>query len=144
MIMQLDFSKACDKLSWHYMEKTMEAYGFDNQWIKWVMDMVSMISFSILLNGAPVKPFYPSRGLRQGDPLSPFLFILIMEGLSRTIKTTTSEGTIKGLQPHEDSPPTMYHQFVDDTMLHGILTFKESTAYKKILDDFTEASEQRY
>jgi hypothetical protein len=57
MIMQLDFSKACDKLSWHYMEKTMEAYGFDNQWIKWVMVLVSMTSFSILVNGAPTKPF---------------------------------------------------------------------------------------
>jgi hypothetical protein len=65
----------------------------------------------------------------------------MMEGLSRSIKASTSKGTIKGLQPHEDSPPTTHQQFVDDTMLHGILTFKESTAYKKILDDFTEASE---
>jgi hypothetical protein len=140
MIIQLDFSKAYDKLSWHYMEKTMEAYGFDNHWIKWVMTLVSMTSFSILVNGAPAKPFYPSRGLRQGDPLSPFLFILMMEGLSRSIKVATTEGTIKGLQLYEDNPTTTHQQFVDDTMLHGISTVKEATTYKEILVDFGEAS----
>jgi len=72
------------------MEKTMEPYGFYNHWIKWVMTLVSMTNFSILVNGASTKPFYPSRVLRQGDPLSPFLFLLMMEGLSRTIKDVTT------------------------------------------------------
>jgi hypothetical protein len=126
------------------MKKTMEAYGFDNQWIKWVMALVSMTSFPILVNGAPTKPFYPSRGIRQGDPLTPFLFILMMEGLIRTIKEATSEGVIKGLQPHKAIPPTMHKKFVDDTMLHGIATVKEATAYKEILDNFAEASGTKF
>jgi len=79
------------------MEKTMESYGFDNFWIKWVMTLVFTTSFSILVNGSPAKPIYPSWGLRQGDSLFPFLFILMMEGLRRTIKATTTKGTIKGL-----------------------------------------------
>ena len=86
MIIQLYFLKEYDKLSWNYMEKTMEAYGFDNHWIKWVMNLVSMTSFSLLVNGAPTKPFYPSKGLKQKDPFSAFLFIIMMEGLSITIK----------------------------------------------------------
>jgi hypothetical protein len=106
MIIQLDFAKAYDKLSWHYMTKRMEAYSFDNHLIQWVMTLVSTTSFSILVNGSPSKPFYPSRDLRQGDPLSPFLFIFMMEGLSRTIKDATEEGTIKGLQLYEYCPTT--------------------------------------
>jgi hypothetical protein len=122
------------------MEKAMEAFGFDKHWIKWVMTLVSTTSFSLLVNGAPTKPFYPSRGLRQGDPLSPFLFIIMMEGLSRTIKFAMKEGTIKGLRLYEECPTTTHQQFVDDTMLHGIPTVKEARAYKKILVDFGEAS----
>jgi hypothetical protein len=118
MIIQLDFAKAYDKLSWNYMEKALEAFGFDKHWIKWVMTLVSTTSFSLLVNGAPTKPFYPSRGLRQGDPLSPFMFIIMMEGLSRTIKDAMEEGTIKGLRLYEECPTTTHQQFVDDTMLH--------------------------
>jgi len=73
------------------MTKTMEAYVFDNQWIKWVMSLVFTTSFSILVNEAQTKPFYPSRGTILGDPLSPFLFILMMVGLSRKIKEATSK-----------------------------------------------------
>jgi hypothetical protein len=143
MIIQLDFAKAYDKLSWHYMEKAMEAFGFDKHWIKWVMTLVSMTSFSLLVNGAPTKPFYPSRGLRQGDPLSPFLFIIMMEGLRRTIKDAIEEGTIKGLRLYEECPTTTHQQFVDDTMLHGIPTVKEATTYKKILVDFGRSLRDR-
>jgi hypothetical protein len=50
------------------------------------------MSFSLLVNGAPAKPFYPSRGIRQGDSLSHFMFILMMEGISRIIKTTMTKG----------------------------------------------------
>jgi hypothetical protein len=140
MIIQLDFSKAYDKLRWHYMEKEMEAFVFEKHWIKWVMALVSTNSFSLLVNGAPTKPFYPSRGLRQGDPLSPFLFIIMMEGLSRTIKVAMEEGTIKGLRVYEEFPTTTHKQSVDDTMLHMIPIVKEATSYKTILVDFGEAS----
>jgi hypothetical protein len=121
------------------MEKTMESYGFDNHWLKWVMTLVSKTSFSILVNGAPAKHFYPSRGLRQVDPISPFMFILMMEGLSRSVKVATVESSIKGLHLYKDSPTTTHEQFVDDTMLHGILMVKEATTYKEILADFGEA-----
>jgi len=60
------------------------------------MTLVSTTSFSLLVNGAPTKPFYPSRGLTQGDLLSPFLFIIMMEGLRKTIKDAIEGGNIKG------------------------------------------------
>lgn len=83
--MKLDLSKAYDKVSWTYLEAVLEAFRFSKQWIKWVLALIKSSRFSILVNGAPSTPFIPSRGIRQGDPFSPFLFVILMEGLRRTI-----------------------------------------------------------
>jgi len=104
------------------------------------MALVTSSSFSILVNGSPYKTFTPSRGLRQGDPFSPFLFILVMEKLYRSIKHTKEVGNIKGLLLLEIGQALTYQQFVDDTMLQGIPTVKEALAYKHILFDFARAT----
>eukprot|EP00253_Pinus_taeda_P025758 PITA_25758 len=103
------------------------------------MALVTSSSFSILVNGSPSNIFAPSRGLRQGDPLSPFLFILMMEGLGRSIKQAKALGKIKGLQLMENGQALTHQQFVDDTMLQGIPTVKEASVYKQILNDFAMA-----
>ena len=82
MIIHLDLAKSYDKISWHYMIKTLEAFGFTQHWISWIVSFVSTTSYLLLINGASAKPFWTTRGIRQGDPLSPFMFILMMEGLN--------------------------------------------------------------
>eukprot|EP00253_Pinus_taeda_P024433 PITA_24433 len=140
MLMQLDLSKAYDKVSWRYLEAVLKAFGFSSTWIKWVMALIRSPRYSVLINGAPSDPFAPSRGIRQGDPLSPFLFIILMEGLSRTIAKKKVEGKIQGLKPIRSLWATTHQQFVDDTMLHGTPTVKEAVAYREILDLFSQAS----
>lgn len=98
MTMQLDIGKAYDKMNWTYIRKALTAFWFDHNWVRWVMALVTSSIFSILVNGSPSKTFIPSRGLTKGDPLSPFLFILMMEGLDRSIKHAKEVGKIKGLQ----------------------------------------------
>ena len=83
------------------MEKMLEAYGFCQGWIEWVMNLVTTLFFSILLNGSPTRVFQASRGIRQGDPFSPFLFILMAKGLSRLITTQAENGELRGIKIHE-------------------------------------------
>eukprot|EP00253_Pinus_taeda_P029227 PITA_29227 len=104
------------------------------------MALIKSPRYSVLVNGAPSVPFAPSRGIRQWDPLSPFLFIILMEGLSRTIAKKKAEGKIQGLMPIRSLRATTHQQFVDDTMLHGTPTVKEAVAYREILDLFSQAS----
>ena len=102
--------------------------------------MTSSTFFSILVNGSPSDPFSPSRGLRQGDPLSPFLFILLVEGLGRTLKEKRRTGELRGIDPHNSQITQTHQQFVDDTMLMGIASVREARVIKETLEEFNKAS----
>lgn len=89
--LKLDISKAYDCTEWGFLRHILTKLGFSARWVKWVMLCVSSISYSIILNGCPRDYIIPSRGLRQGDPLSPYLFILCAEGLSTLIAKKESK-----------------------------------------------------
>ena len=82
MMMKLDLAKAYDRISWSYLLVVLKSFGFDQRWLQWLFSFISTPNFSILVNGIPSQPFNISRGLCQGDPLSPFLFIIAIEGYS--------------------------------------------------------------
>eukprot|EP00253_Pinus_taeda_P020881 PITA_20881 len=115
------------------------AFGFCPTWTRWIMNLISSPSFSILLNGSPSHPFRSSHGIRQGDPLSPFIFVLMAKGLSRLIHHAISSKTIKGIALH-GLPPSSHQQFVDDTMLFGHPSSAEAKSFKALLELFSEAS----
>eukprot|EP00253_Pinus_taeda_P029476 PITA_29476 len=138
----VDFFKACWNIVKQDILNVVEDSRRDKTILKirWVMALVTSPSFSILVNGSPLETFIPLRGLRQGDPLSPFLFILMMEELGRSIKHAKIVGKVKGFQLSEDGQALTHQQFVDGTMLQGIPTVKEALAYKQILREFAMGS----
>ena len=85
MAVKLDMSKAYNRVKWGFIEKVMERMGFHERWIALVMHCISTISYSILMNGVAYGSIIPTRGLRQGDPLSLYLFLLCTNGLSSLI-----------------------------------------------------------
>eukprot|EP00253_Pinus_taeda_P011019 PITA_11019 len=139
MLLKIDLSKAFDSISWDYMQKILTAFGFAPPWIRWVSSLVSSSFFSILINGIPSTTFRPSRGIRQGDPLSPFLFVILAEGLGRSIKEAILSHNLRGLAFH-NIPAFSHQQFVDDNMLFGHSSVQEARAFKLILKNFSEAS----
>ncbi|KAL5577737.1 hypothetical protein UlMin_019436 [Ulmus minor] len=92
MRLKIDLQKAYDRLSWQFLEAVLKAFGFHPHWIHWVITCYSSVKMTLLLNGAPFGSFKPKRGLRQGDPMSPYLFVLCMEVLSRLINKKVDKG----------------------------------------------------
>jgi hypothetical protein len=140
MLIKLDFSKAFDTLSWKYMKHLLISFGFNNDWVNWILNLTSKSFFSILINGAPYKTFTPLEAFRQGDPLSPFIFVIMAKGLSHYIKAHIDNGTLQGLTLSGIQPPVSHSQFVDDTLMMGLCYFLGSQHYRQILNDFSAAS----
>ena len=106
MAIKLDMSKTYDRVEWSYLESVIRRVGFTERWITLLMLYVKTISYSILVNGEPKWMIYLTRGIHQGDPLSPFLFLLCIEGLNGLINKAADKGDIKGYALCGNSPQT--------------------------------------
>eukprot|EP00253_Pinus_taeda_P004657 PITA_04657 len=111
VVLKIDLSKAYDRINWLYIRLLLTHLGFSYSFISWIMGCISNVSFAVLINGA-ASPFIKSqRGLRQGCPLSPLLFLLVAEGLSRLIHKARRSNKIKGYNRRECNSMTNLFPF---------------------------------
>ncbi|KAK9929437.1 hypothetical protein M0R45_026537 [Rubus argutus] len=143
MALKLDISKAYDRLEWHFLQRILQKLGFDDDWIELIMTCLSTVRYSFLINGEPRGYVAPSRGLRQGDPLSPYLFILCAEGLSALISHFVSIGSLQGLKVCDGAPVISHLLFADDSMIYSQATMQDCLILKHILDVYARASGQQ-
>lgn len=101
---KLDLNKAYDRVCWDFMFKVLEKLGFDDRWIAWVKECVCSVKYSIVVNGGQVCNISPNRGLRQGDPLSPYLFLIVADVLSILMKKAVMNNSIVGIKMKKRCP----------------------------------------
>ncbi|KAL5555254.1 hypothetical protein UlMin_037490 [Ulmus minor] len=116
VIFKVDFEKAYDHVNWDFLDFVLEKKGFGVRWRSWMRGCISLANFSIMINGKPRGRFGASRGLRQGDPLSPFLFILVADILGRMMDKAVRIGEVKGFKVGREEEVVSHLQFADDTL----------------------------
>lgn len=126
MAMKLDMSKAYDRVDWDFLERVLIKLGLCRDWINMVMGCVQTVSYVVLVNGVPTNSFYPERGLRQGDPLSPFLFSFCAEAFLALLKQAEEQGRIHGVKVARNAPAVSHLFFADDTILFTRATREET------------------
>lgn len=132
--LKIDMSKAYDRVEWRLLNNVMYALGFAMQVIDTIMRCVTSASFSVLINGGPAGYFTPTRGLRQGDPLSPYLFILCAEGLSTLFQVAQESGSFRGISASRGSPRISHLFFADDSIIFRDATTKHAMEVRRILN----------
>ncbi|OMO90013.1 reverse transcriptase [Corchorus capsularis] len=143
MALKLDLSKAYDRVEWIFLEGIMSRMGFSTRWVHLVMQCVRTVSYSILVNGVQTRRIVPSRGIRQGDPLSPYLFLLCMEGFSSLLQHAERIGDIHGVEVARNAPCISHLFFADDSLLFLRASLGECDAIKNLLRIFELASGQQ-
>uniref|UniRef100_A0A803QHW9 Reverse transcriptase domain-containing protein n=1 Tax=Cannabis sativa TaxID=3483 RepID=A0A803QHW9_CANSA len=140
--LKLDMSKAFDRVEWTFLWAVMEKMGFASNWIALIQNCLTSSSLSFSLNGEVTGYVKPSRGLRQGDPLSPYHFLIGSEGLSRLLQHEEAIGNLQGLRLTRRAPSVSHLLFADDSLLFCETTNNSALAIERALNLYHRASDR--
>ena len=139
MVLKIDLSKAYDRVSWIYLRVILTKMGFGVPFITWVMSSLTSVSFSVLINGVASSFFRSGRGLRQGCPLAPLLFLVVAEGLSRALLSARNNGFFRGISFGNEISLT-HVLFVDDIVMITDGSAQSLSMLYEILMEFSKAT----
>ena len=133
VVFKIDFEKAYDHVDWEFLDHVLERKGFSLRWRSWMRGCLSSTTFAILVNGNAKGWVKAIRGLRQGDPLSPFLLTTVVDVLSRLVVRAEERGLIEGLGVGRNRTRVSHLQFADDTVFFSRASLEELLSLKLIL-----------
>ena len=142
MALKLDMSKAYERMEWVFLEKIMLKMGFYQKWVDLVSACIKSVTYSILLNGQPHGLITPSRELCQGDPLSPYLFLMVTEGLHALFKKAEMNENIKGVSLCVVGPRVSHLLSATDSLVFCRATIAECVQIQSLLFIYEQASGQ--
>jgi ribonuclease HI len=143
MAVKVDMSKAYDRVEWRFLEGVMKKMGFEEGWIKLVMMCISSVKYSVIVNGDPCGQITPSRGIRQGDPISPYLFLLCAEALSSLVGQANRDGLLSGVPTSKRGPHISHLFFADDSLFFCRANIAQWSNLSAILRTYEGASGQK-
>ena len=143
MAIKLDMSKAYDRVEWIFIEKVMRRLGFHEKWVGWILKCITTVSYSVLINGESHGSITPSKGLRPGDPLSSYLFLLCSEAFSAMIVEANNNQRLSGISIYRGSQNITHLFFADDSLLFCKIERQESQALMEIMERYEGASGQK-
>ncbi|GJS70212.1 RNA-directed DNA polymerase, eukaryota [Tanacetum coccineum] len=139
LIFKVDFEKAYDSVRWDFLDDILNFFGFGEKWCNWIQSCLRSSRGSIIINGSPTEEFQFFKGLKQGDPLSPFLFILIMESLHLSFQRVVDAGMFNGIKL--STSLNISHMFyADDAVFVGQWCDGNITTLVHVLECFYRAS----
>ncbi|WVZ91080.1 hypothetical protein U9M48_037298 [Paspalum notatum var. saurae] len=141
-LLQVDLAKAFDRLEWNFVVKALHNRGFSHHFIQLIHSCISSPTFSILVNGQPYFNFKSQRGIRQGCPLSPYLFVLAIYELSVNLQQALRGNHIQGITLGPSCPPIHSLLFADDLIICGQATQQEAVTINEVLQNFCALSGQ--
>ncbi|KAJ9539578.1 hypothetical protein OSB04_026084 [Centaurea solstitialis] len=136
LIFKVDFEKAYDSVDWDCLLGTLARMGFGKKWIGWIQACLRSSTVSILLNGSPTKEFRMGKGLRQGDPMAPFLFLIVAENLNLLMEEAVDKGLYHGIKVGNEEVIISHLQFADDAIFFGEWSLVNLKNLLKILECF--------
>ena len=142
MAIKIDLEKAYDKLEWSFIRERLMGINFPQDLIDLIMSCVCSVSSSVLFNGGILETFYPSRGIRQGDPLSSYLFIICMEYLSHLIKGKCNQKLWPSVRTSQGGLPISHLMFANDVMLFARADHVSCSTIRDVLNEFCSKSGQ--
>ena len=143
MALRLDMSKAYYQVEWECLQQIMRKLGFHDKWTRLVMSCVSSVTYAVWVNGVPYGQISPTRGLCQGDPLSPYLFLIVAEGLSALLHKAVREKKLRGIAASARGPRISHLFFADDSLIFGRATTMECNEIQRILQVYETSSGQQ-
>ena len=140
LIFKVDFEKAYDSVDWGFLEYMMRRVGMEEKCVRWMRACVFGGHMSILVNGNPTEEINVYRGLKQGDPLAPFLFLLVADGFNGLMTNAVNRNLFTGFEVKRGGLVVSHLQYVDDTLCIGEPTVENLWLLKAVLRGFEMAS----